>query len=50
MSAELIAILAIGVALAGVILTGLRGMRGEIDGLRTQLQDQIETSCTELQR
>ena len=41
------ATLAIGVALAGVILTG-RGMRGEIDGLRTELQSQIETSRTDL--
>ena len=34
MSGEIIAILGVGVALAGLILTSVRGLRGEIAGLR----------------
>ena len=39
MSAELIAVIAAGVALAGVMLTGLRGIRLEMHGLRSDVGD-----------
>lgn len=43
MSPEIVSILAVGVALAGLILTGLRGvrvdMRTEINGLRGEVAD-----------
>ena len=37
MSAELIAILGVGIALAGVILTGLRGLGSRMDKLEARL-------------
>ena len=37
MSGEIIAILGVGVALAGLILTSVRGLRGELAGLRGDL-------------
>ncbi len=37
MSAELVSILAVGVALAGLILTGLHGVRAELNGVRIEL-------------
>ena len=37
MSPELIAILAVGVALAGIVVTGQRAARAEINTLRTDL-------------
>ena len=39
MSGEMIAIVAVGVALAGVILTGQRGVRAEIAGLRGEIAE-----------
>ena len=39
MSGEIIAIVAVGVALAGVILTGQRGVRAEIAGLRGEIAE-----------
>ena len=39
MSGEIIAILGVGVALAGLILTSVRGLRGEIAGLRSDLAE-----------
>ena len=39
MSGEMIAIVAVGVALAGVILTSVRGLRGEIAGLRGEIAE-----------
>ena len=37
MSGEIIAILGVGIALAGLILNGQRGLRGEIAGLRGEI-------------
>lgn len=37
MSGDTIAIIAVGIALAGLILTSFRSLRGEIDGLRTEI-------------
>ena len=37
MSGEIITILGVGVALAGLILTSVRGLRGELAGLRGDL-------------
>ena len=37
MSAELIAILAVGAALGGLLLTGLRGVRTDMGTLRTDM-------------
>ena len=39
MSAELIAVLAVGVALAGLMLTGLRAVRVELHDLRSDVGD-----------
>lgn len=39
MSAELIAVLSVGVALAGLMLTGLRGVRVEMRDIRVELHD-----------
>ena len=39
MSAELIAVISVGVALAGVMLTGLRGVRVEMHDLRSDVGD-----------
>ena len=39
MSGELIAILAVGVALAGLILSSTPGLRGEIAGLRGEIAE-----------
>ena len=39
MSGEMIAIVAVGVALAGLILTSVRGLRGEIAGLRGEIAE-----------
>lgn len=39
MSAELIAVLAVGVALAGLMLTGLRAVRIEVHDLRGDVGD-----------
>ncbi len=41
MTGEIIAILTVGVALAGLILTSVHGLRGEIAGLREDTQEQI---------
>ena len=38
MSGEIIAILGVGVALAGLILTSVRGLRAEIAGLRVEIR------------
>lgn len=39
MSAELIAVIAVGVALAGLMLTGLRAVRFEIRDVRVEVHD-----------
>lgn len=39
MSAELIAVISVGVALAGVMLTGLRGVRVEMRDIRVEMHD-----------
>ena len=39
MSAELIAVIAVGVALAGLTLTGLRAVRVEMRGIRNEMHD-----------
>ena len=39
MSAELIAVIAVGVGLAGLILTGLRGVRLEVRDVRGDVGD-----------
>ena len=39
MSGEMIAIVVVGVALAGVILNGQRGVRAEIAGLRGEIAE-----------
>ena len=39
MSGEIITILGVGVALAGLILTQSRGLRGEIAGLRGEIAE-----------
>ena len=39
MSGEMIAIVAVGVALAGLILNGQRGVRAEIAGLRGEIAE-----------
>ena len=41
MSVELISILAVGVALAGVILTGIRGLRQDMARLESRLDGRI---------
>ncbi len=41
MDASLIAILAVGVSLAALILTGQRSMRAEVAALRTELRDEL---------
>ena len=41
MSGEMIAIVAVGVALAGVILTATRGLRQDMSRLETRLRDDI---------
>ena len=41
MSVELISILAVGVALAGVILTGIRGLRQDMARLESRLNERI---------
>ena len=41
MTGEIIAILTVGVALAGLILTSVHGLRGEIAGLRGDTQAQM---------
>ncbi len=38
-SAELVSILAVGVALAGLTLTGLHGVRNELNAVRVELHD-----------
>ena len=38
-SAELVSILAVGVALAGLTLTGLHGVRTELNSVRAELHD-----------
>lgn len=38
-SPELVSILAVGVALAGLTLTGLHGVRTELNGVRAELND-----------
>ena len=43
MTAELIAILAVGAALGGVLLTGLRGVRTDMGTLRTELRGDMDT-------
>ncbi len=47
MSPELIAILAVGVALAGLILNGLRGVNTRLDGFDSRLRD-VETGLAEI--
>ncbi len=49
MNAELIAILAVGVAVAGLVLNGQRANRREIGTLRTEIQTEIGTLRTEMQ-
>ena len=39
MSAELIAVISVGVALAGLMLTGLRAVRVEVHDLRSDVGD-----------
>ena len=39
MSGEIIAILGVGIALAGLILNGQRGLRAEIAGLRGEIAE-----------
>ena len=39
MSAELIAVVAVGVGLAGLMLTGLRGVRVEMHDVREEMRD-----------
>jgi len=39
MSAELIAVIAVGVALAGLMLTGLRAVRVEMHDMRADIRD-----------
>ena len=39
MSAELIAVIAVGVGLAGLMLTGLRGVRVEMHDVREEMRD-----------
>ena len=39
MSAELIAVISVGVALAGLMLTGLRAVRVEVQDLRNDVGD-----------
>ncbi len=41
MSAELIAVIAVGVALAGVMLTGLRAVRAEIRDVRVEMHQEM---------
>lgn len=41
MTGEIIAIVTVGVALAGLILTSVHGLRGEIAALRADTQEQI---------
>ena len=41
MSPELIAILAVGVALAGVVLTGLRGVRADLGRRIDKLEERV---------
>ena len=41
MSPELIAILAVGVALAGIVLTGLRGVRADFGRRMDKLEERI---------
>ena len=47
MSPELIAILAVGVALAGLILNGLRGVNTRLDGFDERLRA-VETGLAEV--
>ena len=41
MTGEIIAIVTVGVVLAGLILTSVHGLRGEIAALRADMQEQI---------
>ena len=47
MSPELIAILAVGVALAGLILNGLKGVNTRLDGVDKRLRA-VETALAEV--
>lgn len=50
-SPELISILAVGVALAGLVLTGLRGVRTEMQAVRVEMntvRNEMNTLRTEL--
>ena len=47
MSPELIAILAVGVALAGLILNGLKGVNTRLDGIDERLRA-VETALAEV--
>ena len=47
MSGEIIAIVTVGIALAGLILTSVHGLRGEIAGLRGEVAD-IRSEVTQL--
>lgn len=41
MSAELIAVIAVGVGLAGLMLTGLRAVRAEIRDVRVEMHQEM---------
>lgn len=49
MTGEIIAIVTVGVALAGLILTSVHGLRGEIAALRADTQEQIAGLRTDTQ-
>ncbi len=47
MSGEIIAIVTVGIGLAGLILTSVHGLRGEIAGLRGEIAE-IRTEVSQL--
>ena len=47
MSPEFVSVLAVGVALAALIFTGLRGVRIELHNVRTELND-VRTDVNDL--
>ena len=48
MSAEMIAILAVGVAVSGLLFTGLRGVRADMGALRTEMRTEMGTLRAEM--
>lgn len=47
MTPEIISVIAVGVALAGIVLVSIRGLRGEVAAVRDEIKGEIKTEREE---